>query len=488
MQAAYIALQIGPFIALVFALPYTIYGYMRTNTVNVWKCTYLYTFFLYFLCAYFVTWLPLPTAETLSKLKPMSEFIQLVPFQSFLDIEMETLLRDLAIILFNVALTMPLGYFLKEFFHLSLKKAVFIGFLVSLLYEVTQLTGLFFIYPRAYRIFDIDDLIINTLGAYLGYVVAPLISGLLPKISDTQHHRLVQGSEVVFIQRAIASTIDFLIVLAGAVLVIVCVPSLQVPMTSKDSLMRFPLFFVLFMAIAAGYSFLLGERTLGYRITDLRLMTGKGQPANRLQCVMRTLLMYVGVFSIPFWVLFFMSIYTEYAGAKSILWVLISAVLMMCAAKNVLEMSFNAVTNGSSMFYDRHLKTHVAYGSSRKTSLFGISVIDMLPLTPANIDILSHEVSEALLGAGFRKDSVTKVRLMAEGVLLDWVESGLEGTCCELRMDKRFMRKSLMLSVPGENKTKIQAENTYVEMLGGMNLTLETYYAADKNICVIHIP
>lgn len=488
MQAAYIALQVGPFVALIFALPYTIYGYVRNKTVDVWKCTYLYTFCLYFICAYFVTWLPLPTAETLARLKPMSEFIQLVPFQSFLDIERETLLRDLAIILFNVALTMPLGYFLKEFFHASMKKAVLCGFLVSLLYEVTQLTGLFFIYPRAYRIFDIDDLIINTLGAYLGYVVAPLISGLLPGISDKQNQRLVQGSEVAFAQRAIAAAMDFLIILSGAVLVIVSVPALQAPMTSRASLMRFPLFFILFMLIAVAYSFLLGGGTLGYRLAGLRLMTGRGLTASRLKCVLRTLLMYIGVFSIPFWVLFFMSIYTEYAGAKSILWVLISAVLMMFAAKNVLEMTFNAVTNGSSMFYDRCLKTHVVYGSSRKTSLFGIRVIDMLPLVPKNIDILSAEICDALSAADVSKESVTKVRLMAEGVLLDWIDSGLEGICCELRMDDRFMRKALMVSVPGENKTKVRSEDTYVEMLSEMNLTLETYYAAEKNICIIHIP
>ena len=488
MQAAYIALQVGPFVALIFALPYTIYGYVRNKTVDVWKCTYLYTFCLYFICAYFVTWLPLPTAETLARLKPMSEFIQLVPFQSFLDIERETLLRDLAIILFNVALTMPLGYFLKEFFHASMKKAVLCGFLVSLLYEVTQLTGLFFIYPRAYRIFDIDDLIINTLGAYLGYVVAPLISGLLPGISDKQNQRLVQGSEVAFAQRAIAAAMDFLIILSGAVLVIACVPALQAPMTSRASLMRFPLFFILFMLIAVAYSFLLGGGTLGYRLAGLRLMTGRGLTASRLKCVLRTLLMYIGVFSIPFWVLFFMSIYTEYAGAKSILWVLISAVLMMFAAKNVLEMTFNAVTNGSSMFYDRCLKTHVVYGSSRKTSLFGIRVIDMLPLVPKNIDILSAEICDALSAADVSKESVTKVRLMAEGVLLDWIDSGLEGICCELRMDDRFMRKALMVSVPGENKTKVRSDDTYVEMLSEMNLTLETYYAAEKNICIIHIP
>lgn len=488
LRAAYIALQIGPFVALIFALPYTIYGYVRSNTVNVWKCTYLYTFCLYFVCAYFVTWLPLPTAETFAQLKPVSEFIQLVPFQSFLDIEMETLLRDLAIILFNVALTMPLGYYLRQFFHVSLKKAILAGFLVSLLYEVTQLTGLFFIYPRAYRIFDIDDLIINTLGAFLGYVMAPLISGFLPNISDTESQRLVQGSEVAFAQRAIAAAIDFVMILAGAVLVIVCVPVLQSPMTSKASLMRFPLFFALFMVIAVLYSFLLGEHTPGYRLTGLRLMTGNGVAANRMQCVMRTLLMYVGVYSIPFWVLFFMSIYTEYAGAKSILWVLISAMLMMCAAKNVLEMTFNAVTNGSSMFYDRCLKTYVAYGSSRKTSIFGVRVIDILPLVPQNVDVLSQEICDVLFGAGIRKESVIKVRLMAEGILLDWIESGLEGICCELRLDKQFKRKALIVSVPGENKTRFGAGDTYAEMLGGLNLTLETYYAAEKNICIIHIP
>lgn len=488
LKAAYIALQIGPFLALLFALPYTVFGYVRTKSVDVWKCTYIYTFCLYFLCAFFVTLLPLPTPETMAKLQPISKHLQLIPFQSFFDIERKSLFRDVAIILFNVALTMPLGYFSREMFQVSWKKAVLIGFLTSLFYEVTQLTGLFFIYPRPWRIFDVDDLIVNTFGAYLGYLLAPVISKMLPGISDTKNLRLVQGSEVAFFQRAIASAIDFLIVLAAAILVIVLVPALQTPMVSRASLMRFPLFFALFMGIAVLYALLIGSHTLGFRLTGLHLKTRSNLDANRLQCVLRTLLMYIGIFSIPFWVLFFMSIYTEYAGAKSILWVLISALLMMFAARNVLEMMFNAVTNGSSMFYDRYLKTHVAYGSSRKNSLFGIRVIEILPLIPENIDILSQQICEVLIEAGIQKESVTKVRLMAEGVLLDWIESGLEGICCELRMDKRFNRKALMVSVPGENKTRIHSEDTYVDMLGGMNLTLETYYAAEKNICIIHIP
>ena len=46
LRAAYIALQIGPFIALALSMPYVIYGYVRTKSVDVWKCTYLYTFCL----------------------------------------------------------------------------------------------------------------------------------------------------------------------------------------------------------------------------------------------------------------------------------------------------------------------------------------------------------------------------------------------------------------------------------------------------------
>ncbi len=40
--------------------------------------------------------------------------------------------------------------------------------------------GLFFIYPKAYRLFDVDDLIINTTGGILGYLVTPLFQKLLP--------------------------------------------------------------------------------------------------------------------------------------------------------------------------------------------------------------------------------------------------------------------------------------------------------------------
>ena len=74
---------------------------------------------------------------------------------------------------------------------------------------------------------------------------------------------------------------------------------------------------------------------------------------------------------------------------------------------------------------------------------------------------------------------------MTEGVMLDCLENELANSPCELRLDKRYKRNVLMLSVPGEDKTN---NDSYAEMLSGLNLTIETYYAAEKNICNILIP
>ena len=53
-------------------------------------------------------------------------------------------------------------------------------FLLSLFFELTKLTGLNFIYPRQYRLFDVDDLMINMLGGILGYFIMNKLKVLLP--------------------------------------------------------------------------------------------------------------------------------------------------------------------------------------------------------------------------------------------------------------------------------------------------------------------
>lgn len=486
--AIYLALQIAPYVALLIAFPYTVYQYVKTKSINVDKCTYIYIFILYLLCAYFMTILPLPAADAAVWKKPVIELIQLIPFKGFADIKRESFVHDIALILFNVVLTVPLGYFLRVMFNCNLKKVALLGFLTSLLYEITQLTGLFFIYPRPWRVFDVDDLMVNTLGSVLGYMVAPVFEKILPNHSGEKENRLVQGSEVAFIQRAIAASIDFLIILMITIFIITGIPALHKILTQGHLLQRFPFFYLLIMSVMILYTALFKSRTIGYRITGLQLMTSTSKPVSRLQSIRRMCLLYTGVISIPFWILFFISIYTEYAGIQSIVWMLCATVLMFFAAHNVLEMMFNSITHGSSMFYDRIVKTHLSYNYSKKKSIFGICVIDIQQLERKNVDSISDKVAESLSKEGISQKAVTKVRLMAEGVMLDWIESGLKDTLCELRMDSRFKRKSLILSVAGEDKTKINIADTYVEMLAKLNLKLETYYAGGKNICIIYIP
>ena len=53
---------------------------------------------------------------------------------------------------------------------------VAIGCAVSCLIELTQYTGLFGVVPCTYRVVDIDDVIMNTLGAYAGVRLVPFMA------------------------------------------------------------------------------------------------------------------------------------------------------------------------------------------------------------------------------------------------------------------------------------------------------------------------
>lgn len=81
------------------------------------------------------------------------------------------------------------------------------GFAVSLLIETAQLTGIFHLYPCSYRLFDVDDLIWNTLGALLGYAVAALANRALPR------RDIDEGivTEPGFVRRCVAFCIDCVI-------------------------------------------------------------------------------------------------------------------------------------------------------------------------------------------------------------------------------------------------------------------------------------
>lgn len=72
----------------------------------------------------------------------------------------------------NVLLFVPLGFFLRVLGGRGILIAGLSGLAISGIIETTQLTGVWGIFPCAYRVFDVDDLIANTSGALLGSLLA----------------------------------------------------------------------------------------------------------------------------------------------------------------------------------------------------------------------------------------------------------------------------------------------------------------------------
>ncbi|RKT85942.1 VanZ like family protein [Saccharopolyspora antimicrobica] len=71
----------------------------------------------------------------------------------------------------NIALFVPLGALLRR----GPVAAALVGGTVSVIVELTQLTGTWFLFPVPYRVFDVNDIIANTTGAVLGTLGAPLL-------------------------------------------------------------------------------------------------------------------------------------------------------------------------------------------------------------------------------------------------------------------------------------------------------------------------
>ncbi|MEX1308218.1 MAG: VanZ family protein [Eubacteriales bacterium] len=77
----------------------------------------------------------------------------------------------------NIIMFIPLGIFLPLLFRKldRLAKVTLVGFVFSLAIELSQLVVMMLFYASQ-RVFDIDDLIANTLGAAIGYIIYAFFS------------------------------------------------------------------------------------------------------------------------------------------------------------------------------------------------------------------------------------------------------------------------------------------------------------------------
>ena len=81
------------------------------------------------------------------------------------------------------------------------KKVIISSFILSAFFEFTQVTRLYGIYPKPYRLCDIDDLILNTLGGVVGYLWMLDLEKRLPKREELERLAYKKGEDVSFLRR-----------------------------------------------------------------------------------------------------------------------------------------------------------------------------------------------------------------------------------------------------------------------------------------------
>ncbi len=210
------AFLIFPLLALLITLPYLLIQYHKYGSVPLIRSSIVYTFILYLLTAYFLVILPLPSKEEVLAIP--TKVPQLIPFAflgDFLDAFKDAsgvlaFLKSPIVYttLFNIAITIPFGIYLRYYFKKRWYTTVIYTFLLSLFFELTQLTGLYGLYPKAYRLFDVDDLIVNTLGGGIGYLITPVITIFLPDRNEIDKISYKRGKVVSIYRRTLAFLID----------------------------------------------------------------------------------------------------------------------------------------------------------------------------------------------------------------------------------------------------------------------------------------
>ncbi|MFR9731251.1 VanZ family protein [Saccharopolyspora sp. MS10] len=176
---------------------------------------------------------------------------------------------------FNVLLFVPLGMFVRHLLREGIGGAVLAGFMTSLAVELTQITGIWFLYPCPYRLFDVDDLIANTSGALLGALLAPVLRRIPGQLDRAEagsprpvgpYRRLLgMVCDVLllwWLGVALARAADLLLRLGGVDLAPVA------RLWLESAALWFVPAAVLLLATAAGRGSSLGQRAVLLRVVD----------------------------------------------------------------------------------------------------------------------------------------------------------------------------------------------------------------------------
>ena len=295
------AVILFPFVVAIFTLPYIAYNYHKYGSVMSLKVVIVYSFIFYILCMYCLVILPLPSPEKAATLH--SHKMQLEPFLFIKDIlNRSDIIKNqpktwLSVVLnkaflvniLNLFLAIPFGMYLRYYFKRSFMETLFLSFLLSLFFEITQLTGLYFIYSGSYRLFDVDDLIVNTSGGVLGFLLMGPFMKFLPSRDELDEISYKKGMEVSLTRRFISFFFDMFFIVLLTFICEILIPRFTLLFSFEASIL---FYFSVFPILFKG-------RTLGKFITSTAIVSLNEERPAFYSYFLRYILFYVFYFFIP---------------------------------------------------------------------------------------------------------------------------------------------------------------------------------------------
>lgn len=321
------AIFVFPVIALLFSIPFVLHQYHKYGSINPFRVLIVYSFILYMITIYFLVILPLPKIDTM--VKPTGSMVKLIPFgfisdfireSSFVITDPNTYLKALKepcfyTVIFNIFMTIPFGMYLRYYFKCNLKETIAISFILSLFFEITQLTRLYFIYPYQYRVFDIDDLMMNTFGGILGYYIMGLIRRFLPTRDEIDEQSLEAGKTVSGFRRITLFSLDF---------IIYSFISIFISFVIKNSNVKYIVFIIYYVIVP----YILNGTTLGSKFLNVKL---EYQNHKLIRSVLRIIFLYIYYLYVPYKLIFIVPFLKEFLSleASITIWLLILCLITL---------------------------------------------------------------------------------------------------------------------------------------------------------------
>lgn len=188
---AYVGVLGGALLFATIFLPVVAWQYRRYGRLSVRRVLLVAAVTTYAVGLVAYTLLPLPTGDLAQWCADHAAGSNTRPLGFLDDVRTDTAglgvrgtLMSTAVlqVVLNVVLFLPWGVAVRALLRRGVLVATLSGLAASVLIETTQYTGIFGVIPCSYRVADVDDVLMNTLGALLGALVAPLVLRGVPSV------------------------------------------------------------------------------------------------------------------------------------------------------------------------------------------------------------------------------------------------------------------------------------------------------------------